>query len=149
MVPRRDGRISRWSAPLVPIGGVVHDHDLYWATDRRPPLYSVSINHGQNAGHVHWEFGAIKGAPTKLWVFDRSNWAALPTTPPARRIDERRYLGHLITIYRFPENGGQLGGHDAAFATEAGISYFVSIHGHTDNNTDIAMLLAILLAHEP
>lgn len=75
--------------PLVPIGGVVHEHDLYGPqiVDRRS--YSVSINNGQNAGHIHWEFGAIKGAPTKLWVFDRSNWVAPPTTPPARRIDER------------------------------------------------------------
>lgn len=135
--------------PVVPIGGVVQDHDLYGPqiVDRR--LYSVSINNGQNTGHIRWEFGAIKGAATRTWVFDRSNWAAPPNTPPARRIGQRRYLGHLITIYRFPENGGQLGGLDAAFATDAGISYFVSIHGYTDDDADISMLLAILLAREP
>jgi len=135
--------------PVMPIGGVVHDHDLYGPqiVDRRS--YSVSINNGQNTGHIHWEFGASKGPATRTWVFDRSNWAAPANTPPARRIGQRRYLGHLITIYRFPANGGQLGGHDAAFATDAGISYFVSIHGRTDDDADVAMLLAILLTREP
>ncbi len=130
--------------PVVPAGGVVHDHDLYrpQVIDRRS--YSVSINNGQNAGRIHWEFGAIRGPATRLWAFDRKAWEAAPSTPPARRIGTRRYLGHVISIYRFPENGGQLGGHDAAFADEAGISYFVSIHGHNDD-ADIAMLLAILL----
>ncbi len=132
--------------PLVPIGGVVHDHELYGPqiVDRRS--YSASINNGQNPGHIHWEFGAIRGPATRLWVFDRRDWDAPPNTPPARRIVRRRYLGHLITIYRFPENGGQLAGHDAAFASEGGISYFASLHGHRHDDADIAMLLAVLLS---
>jgi hypothetical protein len=64
------------------------------------------------------------------------------------QIVTRRYLGHLITLYRFPDNDGRLEGHDAAFATEDGSSHFVSIHGHTHDDADIAMLLAILLARQ-
>jgi hypothetical protein len=141
-------RVTVVCPPVVPAGGVVHDHDLHGPqiVDRRS--YSVSINNGQNPGHIHWEFGAIRGPATRLWVFDRKDWEATPSTPSARRIGTRRYLGHVISIYRFPENGGQLGGHDAAFAAEAGMSYFVSIHGHIDD-ADIAMLLAILLARNP
>ena len=104
----------------------------------------MSINNGTNDGYIHWEFGAIKGPETRLWVFDRSNWDALPPKHPARLIGKLNSLGHLITIYRFPDNDGQLEGHDAAFATEHGVSYFVSIHGHTHDDGDIAMLLAIL-----
>lgn len=130
--------------PLVPAGGVVEDHDLYGPqlTDRRS--YSFSINNGQNSGRFHWEVGAIKGPARALWIFDRSNWDALPPKLPARLIGERRYLGQLITLYRFPDSDGQLEGHDAAFATKDGITYFVSVHGHTHDDGDIAMLLAIL-----
>lgn len=130
--------------PLVPAGGVVSDPELYGPqiVDRRS--YSVSINNGQNPGRIHWEFGAIRGPQTRLWVFDRSNWPAPPSTPPARLLGTRDYLGHLISLYRFPDDDGQLEGHDAAFATEDGVSYFVSIHGHTHDDGDIAMLLAIL-----
>jgi hypothetical protein len=71
-------------------------------------------------------------------IVDRGTYSA------ARLIGKLNYLGHLITIYRFPDNDGQLEGHDAAFATEHGVSYFVSIHGHTHDDGDIAMLLAIL-----
>lgn len=132
--------------PLVPVGGVVHDHSLYGVEVVERRTYSASINNGQNAGYVHWEFGAIRGPATRLWAFNRRDWAAPPSTPQAMLIATCRYLGRVITIYRFPENGGQLGGHDAAFATDAGISYFVSIHGHNDDDADVAMLLAILLA---
>ena len=129
---------------LVPAGGVVSDPELSGPqiVDRRS--YSVSINNGQNPGRVHWEFGAIRGPQTRLWVFDRGNWAAPPRTPPARLLGRRDYLGHVIWLYRFPDDDGQLEGHDAAFATERGVSYFVSIHGHTHDDGDIAMLLAIL-----
>ncbi len=129
---------------LIPAGGVVTDHELYGPQIVNRGSYSVSINNGQNPGHIHWEFGAIKGSETRLWVFDRSNWDTLPPKHPAQLIGKRNLLGHLVTLYRFPDNDGQLEGHDAAFATEHGVSYFVSIHGHTHDDGDIAMLLAIL-----
>jgi hypothetical protein len=130
--------------PLVPTGGVVSDPNLFGPQISTRHSYSVSINNGQNPGRTHWEFGAISGPQTRLWVFDRSNWPAPPNTPPARLIGTRKYLDQLITLYRFPDNDGQLEGHDAAFATEHGVSYFVSIHGHTHDDGDIAILLAIL-----
>ena len=77
-------------------------------------------------------------------MFDRANWEALPPKHPAIRVSERDSAGHSISIWRFPENDGQLEGHDAAFATEHGISSFVSIHGQTHDDGDIAMLLALL-----
>jgi hypothetical protein len=130
--------------PLVPAGAVVNDHQLYGPqlTDRRS--YSISINNGQNPRRIHWEIGAIKGPACALWIFDRSNWDALPPKRPARLIGKRRYLGQVVTLYRFPNSDGQLEGHDAAFATKHGVTYFVSIHGHTHDDGDIAMLLAIL-----
>ena len=132
--------------PVVPADGVVNDPRLYGPqiVDRRS--YSISINNGQVPGHIHWEIGAGRGATTGLSEFDRSNWDAPLPTHPARRIAERRHLGRLITLYRFPDSDGQLEGHDAAFASEDGITYFVSIHGHAHDDADIAMLLAILLA---
>ena len=63
---------------------------------------------------------------------------------PAVRVSERNYAGHSISIWRFPGNDGQLEGHDARFAIRHGISYFVSIHGHTHDDGDVAMLLAVL-----
>jgi hypothetical protein len=130
--------------PLVPVGGVIGDHELYGPQIVDQHSYSMSINNGDNPGRVHWEVGAIRGPANALWVFDRSNWAALPPKHPARRIGERRYLGHAVTLYRFPDSDGQLEGHDAAFATQHGITYFVSIHGHNHDDADIAMLLALL-----
>src|SRR5579875_3758447 len=132
--------------PLVPAGGVVPG--LYGPQIVSRTSYSVSINNGQNPGHIHWEFGATAGPQSRLWIFDRRDWAAPPHTPPARLIRRIRHLGRVITLYRFPDNDGQLEGHDAAFATQDGISYFVSIHGHTHDHADIAMLLAIL-DHSP
>lgn len=141
----RETRIDVVCPTLVPAGGVVSNPDLYGTqiVDRRS--YSVSINNGQNPGRIHWEFGATAGPATRLWVFDRANWDARPPKHPARVIGHPRYMGYRITLYRFPDNDGQLEGHDAAFATHHGISYFVSIHGHRDDDADIAMLLAILL----
>jgi hypothetical protein len=137
-------RIEVICPPVVPAGGVVNSPELYGPQIVTRRSYSVSINNGQNPGRIHWEFGAIKGPAARLWVFDRSNWDATPPKHPASVIGDRRYLGHLITLYRFPDNDGQLEGHDAAFSTEGGISYFVSIHGHKTSDADIAMLLAIL-----
>ena len=130
--------------PLVPAGRIVNDHELYGPqlTDGRS--YSISINNGQNPGRIHWEIGAIKGPARALWIFDRREWEARPPKLRARLIGERRYLGQVITLYRFPDSDGQLEGHDAAFATRHGITYFVSIHGHINDDGDIAMLLAIL-----
>ena len=141
----RETRLEVICPPLVPVGGVVNNPELYGPQIVDGRSYSVSINNGQNPGHIHWEFGAIAGPATRLWVFDRANWDARPPKHPARVIGHRRYLGYLITLYRFPDNDGQLEGHDAAFVTQNAISYFVSIHGHRDDDADIAMLLAILL----
>lgn len=139
-------RIRVVCPPVGPAGGVV---EIAGSFDGGPQIvdrrsYSVSINNGNTAGYVHWEFGAIEGPATRLWVFDRANWEALPPKHPAVRVNERDYAGHRITIWRFPNSDGQLEGHDAAFATEHGITYFVSIHGHTHDDGDIAMLLAVL-----
>src|SRR5579863_3382098 len=79
--------------PLVPAGGVVSDHDLYGPQIVNAGSYSVSINNGQNPGRIHWEFGAIRGPQTRLWVFDRSSWDAPPGAPPARLIAKRNFLG--------------------------------------------------------
>ena len=122
--------------PLVPAGGVVTDRELYGPqlADRRS--YSISINNGQNPRRIHWEIGAIKGPARALWIFDRSNWDALPPKPPVRLTSDRRDLGQVITLYRFQDSDGQLEGHDAALATKHGITYFVSIHGHTHDDGD-------------
>lgn len=140
-------RIGVICPPVVPAGGVVRlpgAEQLYAPQIVTSRSYSVSINNGNTEGYIHWEFGAIQGPATRLWVFDRANWDAMPPKRPAVRVSERDYAGHLISIWRFPDNDGQLEGHDAAFATEHGISYFVSIHGHTHDDGDIAMLLAVL-----
>ena len=140
-------RIRVICPPVIPAGGVVKipgAEQLYGRQIVTPRSYSVSISNGTNEGYIHWEFGAIHGSATQLWVFDRANWEALPPKDPAVRVSERNYAGHSTNIWRFPENDGQLEGHDAAFATEHGISYFVSIHGHTHDDPDVAMLLAIL-----
>lgn len=133
--------------PVVPAGGVVGNHELYGPQIVTKASYSMSINNGQNPGHVHWEVGAIRGPSHALWIFDRGNWDAPLPKRPARVIGKRRYLGHVIVLYRFPDSDGQLEGHDAALAAEDGITYFVSIHGHSHDDGDIAMLLAILARH--
>jgi hypothetical protein len=140
----RATRLKVVCPPVVPVGGVVNDPSLNGPQIVSRATYSASLNNGQNPGHIHWEFGATTNAVRRLWVFDRKNWAV--PAPPARLIAARHYLGHLIVLYRFPDNDGQLEGHDAAFATEHGVSYFVSIHGHAHDDADIAMLLAIVLA---
>jgi hypothetical protein len=103
--------------PVVPADGVVNDPQLYGPqiVDRRS---SVSLNNGQNPGHIHWEFGAGAGAAPRLWEFDRSNWDAPRPKHPARRIGAHRYFGHLVTLYRFPDSDGQLEGRDAGFVTK-------------------------------
>lgn len=140
-------RIRVICPPVVPAGGVVRlpsAEQFYGPQIVTARSYSVSINNGDTGGYIRWEFGAIQGPATRLWVFDRANWETLPPKRPAVRVSERDYAGHVISIWRFPDNDGQLEGHDAAFATEHGISYFVSIHGHTHDDGDVAMLLAIL-----
>ena len=133
---------------VVPVGGVISDRQLSGPGVVNRQSYSISINNGQNPGHIHWEIGATQRAARQLWVFDRANWDTAPPKQPATRVSRRRYLGRLVTLWRFPDSDGQLEGHDAAFATKDGISYFVSIHGHNHDDADIAMLLAIL-AHAP
>lgn len=139
-------RIKVVCPPLVPADGVVSDPRFYGPQLVDRSSYSVSINNGQNPGHIHWEFGAGRAPATRFWYFDRRNWDAPPPKHPPRRFAARRYLGHLITLYRFPDSDGQLEGHDAAFATKDGITYFASIHGRTHDAADIAILLAVLLA---
>jgi hypothetical protein len=137
-------RITVICPPVVPAGGVVRDERLYGPQIVTAQSYSASINNGTNPAHIHWEFGAIAGAVSRLWVFDRANWDAIPPKHRAVLVSERDYSGYLISIWRFPNDDGQLEGHDAAFATERGISYFVSIHGHAHDDADIAMLVAVL-----
>ena len=140
----RKTRLRVICPPVVPMGGVVNDPGLYGAQIVTEGSYSMSINNGQNPGRVHWEVGAIRGAAHALWIFDRANWDAAPPKRPVRMIGKRRYLGYVVTLYRFPDSDGQLEGHDAAFATKSGVTYFVSIHGHNHDDGDIAMLLATL-----
>jgi hypothetical protein len=130
--------------PVVPAGGVVRDPELYGPQIVTHRSYSISINNGQNPGRTHWEIGAIRGPAPQLWVFDRANWDSTPPKRAAKRLGARRYLGQLVTLWRFPDSDGQLEGHDAAFTTRGGVTYFVSIHGHNHDDADIAMLLAIL-----
>jgi hypothetical protein len=47
-------------------------------------------------------------------------------------------------VYRFPDSDGQLEGHDVALAIRHGITYLASVHGHRNDDGDIAMLLAVL-----
>jgi hypothetical protein len=130
--------------PLVPAGGVVSDRDLYGPQIVDHRSYSMSINNGQNRGRVHWEIGATTAPARALWIFDRSDWDAMPPKRPARLVGERQYLGHVVRLYRFPNSDGQLEGHDAALASVHRVTYFVSIHGHSHDDADMAMLLAIL-----
>jgi hypothetical protein len=130
--------------PVVPAGGVVSDPRLSGPQIVNSQSYSISINNGQNPGRVHWEIGATHGTVSRLWIFDKANWDAAPPKHAAARMSARRYLGNLVTLWRFPDSDGQLEGHDLAFTTHDGVGYFVSIHGHNHDDADIAMLLAIL-----
>jgi hypothetical protein len=94
-------RIRVICPPVVPAGGVVRvpgAEQLYGPQIVTPRSYSVSINNGDTEGYVHWEFGAIQGPATRLWVFDRANWDAQPPKHPAVRVSEREYAGHSISI---------------------------------------------------
>lgn len=55
--------------PVVPAGGVVDDPSLYGPHVVSRGTSSASINNGQNAGHILWEFGATTDAVRQLWVF--------------------------------------------------------------------------------
>ncbi|HEX3804194.1 MAG TPA: hypothetical protein VHV75_15270 [Solirubrobacteraceae bacterium] len=134
--------------PIAPAGGVINDPNLWGPQIVTANSYSVSLNNGMNPGFIHWEFGAIEGPINKLWVFDRSQWAATGTPPPVRKLGTTDIAGYRITSFAFPENDGQLAGHDLATASQNGISYFVSLHYHTHNDANIAILLSILLANK-
>ena len=80
----------------------------------------MSFNNGQVPGHIHWEVGAGTLAGIATAEFDERNWDAPAPKQPPRVIGGDRCAGYLIAIYRFPENDGQLEGHDVALATAAG-----------------------------
>ena len=76
--------------------------------------------------------------------FDERDWDAPAPKQPPVLIGGERCGRRLIRIYRFPENDGQLEGHDVALAIAGGITYFASIHGYNHDAADVAMLRAIL-----
>ncbi len=130
--------------PLVPADGVTADHDMYGPQFESRDLYTMSFNNGQVPGHIHWEVGAGTLGALSAAEFDIRNWDATAPKHPARTLWVRRIGGHVITMYRFPDNDGQLEGHDAALATLGRVTYMVSIHGHDHDPADVAMLVAIL-----
>jgi hypothetical protein len=106
-------RIRVICPPVIPAGGVVKipgAERLYGPQIVTPRSYSISINNGTNEGYIHWEFGAIQGSATQLWVFDRANWEALPPKQPRRpgeRTELRRALDqHLAVSWKRRPTGG-------------------------------------------
>ncbi|MFL5895516.1 MAG: hypothetical protein ACJ76Z_10460 [Thermoleophilaceae bacterium] len=146
---RRQARIPVVCPPLIPVGGVVADPDLYGAFGPDPPdtsgdFYWLSFNNGDNAGHFHWIAGAGRGRTVQRNLFDPRKW---DVPGRIRRLGERRYGPWAITFYRFPPHpsGGPLGGHDLALARLGATTYFASVHGRDRHDADAAMLIAILL----
>ena len=133
-------RIRVVCPPLVPAGGVA-DHGPQVTA---PDVYTLSFNNGQVPGHIHWEAGAGTLAGIATAEFDERDWDAPEPKQPPVLIGGERCDPYLIRIYRFPENDGQLEGHDVALAIVGGITYFASIHGYDRDDADVAMLLAIL-----
>ena len=127
--------------PVVPAGGVTRPHGPQVTG---PDVYTMSFNNGQVPGHIHWEVGAGTLAGVATAEFDERDWDAPAPKQPPRLIGGDRCAGYLVRIYRFPENDGQLEGHDVALATSKGITYFASVHGYGHDDADVAMLLAIL-----
>jgi hypothetical protein len=143
----RATRIRVVCPPVVPADGVGGGPaDSYGPQVTGPNEYTMSFNNGQVPGHIHWEAGAGTLAGIAAAEFDERNWDAPAPKQPPRVIGGDRCAGYLIAIYRFPENDGQLEGHDVALATAAGITYFASVHGYAHDDADVAMLLAILLS---
>jgi hypothetical protein len=136
----QETRIRVVCPPLVPVGGVT-DHSPQVTT---PDVYTMSFNNGQVPGHIHWEVGAGTLAGVATAEFDERDWDAPAPKQPPVLIGGQRCAPYLIRIYRFPENDGQLEGHDVALATAGAVTYFASIHGYTHDAADVAMLLAIL-----
>ncbi len=140
-------RIRVVCPPLVPADGVGGGPaDGYGPQVLTKDAYTMSFNNGQVPGHIHWEVGAGTLAGIATAEFDERDWDAPAPKQPPRVIGGERCAGYLIAIYRFPENDGQLEGHDVALATTSGITYFASVHGYTHDDADVAMLLAILLS---
>ena len=138
----QDSRIRIVCPPVVPAYGVT-DHGPQVTG---PDVYTMSFNNGQVPGHIHWEVGAGTLAGIATAEFDERDWDAPAPKQPPQLIGGDRCAGYLMRIYRFPENDGQLEGHDVALATAAGITYFASVHGYGHDDADVAMLLAILLS---
>jgi hypothetical protein len=143
---RRQVRIAVVCPPLVPVGGVVTDPNLYGSesTDPAGEFYLLTFNNGQIAGHTHWIVGAGRSETVHRYVFDPRRW---DVPGRVRRLGERRYGRWAITFYRFPPfpSGGEFGGHELALARVAGTTYFASVHGRAHRDADAAMLIATLL----
>jgi hypothetical protein len=141
----RATRIRVVCPPLVPADGVGGGPaDGYGPQVLTKDAYTLSFNNGQVPGHIHWEVGAGTLAGIAAAEFDERDWDAPAPKQPVRLIGGERCDGLLIAIYRFPENDGQLEGHDVALASAAGITYFASVHGYGQDDADVAMLVAIL-----
>ena len=140
----RATRIRVVCPPLVPAGGVTSESDLYGPQVLAPDVDTLSFNNGQVPGHIHWEAGAGTLAGIATVEFDERDWDAPGPKQPPVLIGGERCGPRLIRIYRFPENDGQLEGHDVALAIAGGITYFASIHGYNHGAADVAMLRAIL-----
>jgi hypothetical protein len=140
----RATRIRVVCPSLVPADGVTSESDLYGPQVLTPDVYTLSFNNGQVPGHIHWEAGAGTLAGIATAEFDERDWDAPEPKQPTVLIGGDRCGPYLIRIYRFPDNDGQLEGHDVALAIVGGITYFASIHGYNHDDADVAMLLAIL-----
>jgi hypothetical protein len=135
--------------PLIPTGGVVADPGLYGfegppLSDKAGDFYLLTFNNGDNPGHIHWIVGAGLDHTVQSNMFDPRRWDVPGRT---RRLGERRYGPWTITFFRFPPHpsGGALGGHDFALAKVGRTTYFATVHGHTHQDADAAMLIAMLL----
>ena len=143
---RRQVRIAVVCPPLVPVGGVVADPNLYGAEswNTAGDFYLLTFNNGDNRGYSHWIVGAGRGRTVHRYVLNPRIWEV---PGRIRRLGERRYGPWAITFYGYPPHpsGGPYGGHVLALAGMAGTTYFASVHGNTHRDADAAMLLATLL----
>jgi hypothetical protein len=143
---RREVRIAVVCPPLVPVGGVVADPNLYGAETMDPAgdFYLLTFNNGDNRGYTHWIVGAGRHRTVHRYVLDPRFWEV---PGHIRRLGKRRYGRWAITFYGYPPHpsGGPFGGHVLALTRMGGTTYFASVHGTTHRDADAAMLLAILL----